>query len=107
MMQHHASEMGAEIIAIGGVEDHVHVLARFPATLAISDLVGRMKAASSYLAAQVVGHPFQRQGAYGAFTVSASGLAKARACVLNQETHHRAGTTRAALEATQESFPRG
>ncbi|HEX6037114.1 IS200/IS605 family transposase [Longimicrobium sp.] len=102
MMQRHASEMGAEVIAMGGIEDHVHVLTRYPPTLAISDLVGRMKGASSYLAAQVMGKPFKWQGAYGAFTLSASGLARAREYVLNQEAHHKNGTTYRALEDTQE-----
>jgi len=43
-IQHQASLLGADVIAIGGVADHVHVLARFPARVAISDLVKRMKA---------------------------------------------------------------
>jgi REP element-mobilizing transposase RayT len=102
MMQHHASQMCAQIIAIGGIEDHVHVLTRYPPTLAVSDLVGRMKGASSYLAAQVMGETFKWQGAYGAFTLSQSGLERARNYVLNQEAHHRDGTTYAALEATNE-----
>ena len=102
MMQHHASEMGANVVAIGGMEDHVHVLTRYPPTLAISDLVGRMKGASSYLAAQVMGETFKWQGAYGAFTLSQSGLERARGYVLNQEARHRGGTTYAALQATHE-----
>ncbi|MGN6755685.1 MAG: transposase, partial [Thermomicrobiales bacterium] len=32
-------ELGAEVIAIGGIEDHVHLLVRLPATLAVADLV--------------------------------------------------------------------
>lgn len=101
-MQHQASRLGAEIIAIGGIEDHVHVRARFPPTLSISDLVGRMKGASSHMVTQVVGQPFKWQGAYGAFTLSKSRLAGARDYVLNQESHHRNGTTYSALETTDE-----
>jgi len=102
LMQHQASRLGAEVIAIGGIEDHVHVLTRFPPTLSISDLVGRMKGASSHMVTQVMGQPFKWQGAYGAFTLSKSGLSRARDYVLNQEAHHRSGTTYAALEATDE-----
>jgi putative transposase len=102
MMQRHAVNLGAEVIAIGGIEDHVHVLARFPSTLAIAELVQRMKGASSYLATQVMGEIFRWQGSYGAFTVSQRGLDRIRAYVLNQEAHHRDGTTVAVLESTSE-----
>ena len=101
-MQHRASRLGAQIIAIGGIEDHVHVLTRFPPTLSISDLVGRMKGASSHMVTQVMGQAFKWQGAYGAFTLSKSGLSRARDYVLNQEEHHRTGTTYPALESTEE-----
>lgn len=55
VMQHQASRRGAQIMAMGGIEDHVHVLARFPTTLSIADLVGRMKGASSHMVTQVMG----------------------------------------------------
>ncbi|HTE19085.1 MAG TPA: transposase, partial [Armatimonadota bacterium] len=103
VMQHQASRLGAQILAMGGIEDHVHVLARFPPTLSISDLVGRMKGASSHMVTQIMGTPFKWQGAYGAFTLSKSGLIHARGYVLNQESHHHDGTTIRALEVTEES----
>jgi putative transposase len=102
MMQRHAANLGAEVIAIGGIEDHVHVLARFPSTLTIAMLVQRMKGASSYLATQVMGELFRWQGSYGAFTVSQRGLDRVRDYVLNQEAHHRDGTTHPLLEKTEE-----
>jgi putative transposase len=102
VLQHQASLQGASVMAIGGVEDHVHVLLRFPPTVCLSELVGRMKGASSHMAAQIMGVPFKWQGAYGAFTLSSSGLPRAREYVLNQEAHHRNGTTFAALEQTSE-----
>ncbi|HZG41940.1 MAG TPA: transposase [Longimicrobium sp.] len=102
VMQHQASRLGAEVIAIGGVEDPVHVLARFPATVAIAELVGKMKGASSLFAAQVLGETFKWQGGYAAFTVSRSALPTARAYVLNQKAHHRDGTAHPALEPAPE-----
>jgi putative transposase len=102
MMQRHADNLGAQVIAIGGIEDHVHVLARFPSRLAIADLVQRIKGASSYLATQVMGELFRWQGGYGAFTVSQRGLDHVQAYVLNQEAHHRDGTTHPWLEITEE-----
>ena len=101
VMQHQATKMGAQVIAIGGIEDHVHALVRFPTTVAIGELVGRMKGASSYFVTRVLGRTdeFRWQGAYGAFTVSRSALPRTRAYVLNQAAHHRDGTTHPALEA--------
>ena len=58
MIQRQADDLGAHVIAIGGIEDHVHALARFPSTLAIAELVRRMKGGSSYLVSQVIGRPF-------------------------------------------------
>jgi putative transposase len=102
MMQRQAADLGASVIAIGGIEDHVHVLVRFPSRLAIADLVRRMKGASSYLATQVMGEIFRWQGSYGAFTVTERGLDRVQSYVLNQEAHHRDGTTHPSLERTCE-----
>jgi REP element-mobilizing transposase RayT len=99
VMQHQASKLRCEVIAIGGIEDHVHVLLRFGPTVVISALVGRMKGASSYLAEQVLGHTFKWQGSYGAYSVSRHGVDRVRSYVLNQEAHHRDGTTIPDLEA--------
>lgn len=102
MIQLHGDDLGAHVIAIGGIEDHVHVLARFPSGLAISELVRRMKGASSYLATQVMGELFRWQGSYGAFTLSERAVDRVRDYVLNQETHHQNGTTNPLLERTEE-----
>jgi REP element-mobilizing transposase RayT len=101
-IQHQASKLGADVIAIGGVADHVHVLARFPARVAISDLVRRMKGAPSHLVTHVVRHEgsFKWQGGYGAFTLTKRAVPDVRAYVLNQERHHRDGTVFAVLERT-------
>jgi putative transposase len=77
------------VIAIGGIDDHVHLLVAMPATLAPADLVKQVKGASSHL----VNHgrePFFRwQGGYGAFSVSKHHVPRIRDYVLRQEEHHR------------------
>ena len=99
---HHSVECGAEVIAIGGMPDHVHLLVRFSTTISISEFVWRVKGGSSHLVTQVMEwpEPFKWQGGYGAFTVSKRNLAAARAYVLNQENHHREGTLHTAFERT-------
>jgi putative transposase len=80
-----------EVIAIGGIEDHVHLLVRAPPTIAPADLVKRVKGASSHLVNHVIHAPFyfKWQGAYGAFSVSKRHVPLVREYVLRQAEHHR------------------
>jgi putative transposase len=95
-----ADRLRCEILAIGGIEDHVHVLVRIPPTIAIADLVKRLKGVSSHLANREMMDRavFKWQGGYGAFTVSKRALPRAQHYILNQEEHHRAGILFPALE---------
>ncbi len=64
-------QLDCEPLAIGGTADHVHLLVRFPTTLAVADLVKEVKGASSHLIThQSAPEPFKWQGSYSAFTVS-------------------------------------
>ena len=49
-IQAECGKLGAEMLAIGGIEDHVHVVARIPATLSVAELVKQIKGSSSHLA---------------------------------------------------------
>ena len=84
-----------EVLAIGGAEDHLHLLASVPATLAIATMVKQIKGSSSHLVTHTLGHlnEFKWQGAYGAFTVSKHLVPAVRSYILGQEEHHRKGTT--------------
>jgi REP element-mobilizing transposase RayT len=101
-IQHQASELGVDVIAIGGVQDHVHVLARLPATIAPANLVQRLKGASSHFVTHVMKWPdaFKWQGGYGAFTLTKRAVPHVRQYVLNQEAHHRDNTLYRDLERT-------
>jgi len=74
--------------AIGGIEDHVHLLLEFPATIAISEAVKTIKANSSGWMSDQIGK-FAWQEGYGAFGVSKSNLATVVEYIQNQEKHHR------------------
>jgi putative transposase len=88
-----AARLKAEIIAIGGIEDHVHVLLRLPATVAIATLVKQLKGSSSHLVNhEVLPRGFKWQGGYNASSVSRRVLPIVRDYVLRQEEHHRDGT---------------
>jgi putative transposase len=79
--------------AIGGVGDHVHVLAGLKATHCLADVMQRLKSVSSrWVHEELRLAGFAWQEGYGGFTVSAADLEKVRAYVLNQEEHHRTKT---------------
>jgi REP element-mobilizing transposase RayT len=92
-LAHQCAELGGDVMAIGGMPDHVHILVRFPTTIAISEFVRRLKGASSHLVTQVLRwpEPFKWQGGYGVFTVSKRHVPAVRDYVLNQEQHHTQG----------------
>jgi putative transposase len=76
---------------IGGVEDHVHILANLSPTIAISDSVREIKANSSKWFNELpeASRRFQWQKGYAAFTVSQSQVDKVQAYIQNQPEHHR------------------
>jgi REP element-mobilizing transposase RayT len=60
----------ATVLAVGGTDNHIHVLVRFPTTITIHQLAGQMKGSSSHLVTHQLGHTYFRwQGCYGAFTL--------------------------------------
>jgi putative transposase len=93
-----------EVIAIGGIEDHVHVLTHFPTTATIATIVKHAKGASSNLMTQHLrrGEFFKWQGYYGAFTLAKRDVPQVRGYVLNQEEHHRTGRLSRELERVGE-----
>lgn len=78
-------------IQIGGVEDHVHVLARFGRTITQAEWVKELKRVSN-LWLKERGRDFadfEWQGGYAAFSVSQSNLEQVKQYIATQEEHHR------------------
>ena len=77
-------------IIVGGVADHVHLLARFGRTITQADWVKELKRVSNLWLHQEMGlSKFQWQGGYADFSVSQSNLDEVRKYIENQEEHHR------------------
>lgn len=77
-------------IAINGMEDHLHFLARFPADLAPADMLRHVKKRSSEWIHESIGlREFAWQQGYGGFTVSSSACDEVAAYIRNQKEHHR------------------
>ncbi|MCM1503946.1 MAG: IS200/IS605 family transposase [Muribaculum sp.] len=78
-----------EVIRIGGMPDHVHILIGIPATIAVSKFAQAVKRESSASAVAVIeGWPGWQEG-YGAFTCSYENLPQIKRYILNQKEHHK------------------
>jgi REP element-mobilizing transposase RayT len=75
-------------LAVGGTQDHVHLLFHLPPSLALAKAVLLLKSNSSKWMGEQ-GREFSWQEGYGAFSVSSSNLNAVMRYVQNQEAHHR------------------
>ena len=84
-------EMKGAPLIINGVEDHVHILAGMPSTVAISDFMRDLKSnSSSWVKESFATHrDFGWQTGYAAFSVSKSAIEDVRSYIARQEEHHR------------------
>ena len=82
---------GCALIEIGGMPDHLHIVARFRPDRSVSEMVRLIKANSSKWVNETRGLAgrFEWQVGYGAFTVSQSQVEQLREYVRGQEEHHR------------------
>jgi REP-associated tyrosine transposase len=78
-------------ILVGGVEDHIHLLARFGRTITQAEWVKELKRVSNQWVkdrgADFGG--FQWQNGYADFSVSQSNLDQVKNYIARQEEHHR------------------
>jgi putative transposase len=83
-------EKSGVLLEIGGIEDHVHIMAGLPPTICVSDMLRFIKANSSGWVNDTIGpkEKFAWQPGFGAFTVSHSQKAHVRDYIQNQERHH-------------------
>lgn len=78
-------------IQIGGVEDHIHLLARFGRTVTQAEWVKELKRVSNLWLKERSRDfaDFEWQGGYAAFSVSQSNLEPVKQYIASQEEHHR------------------
>lgn len=84
-------EINGDLLAIGGTNDHVHLLLGLPGTLSIADAMRLIKTNSSKWIHETFADQstFAWQTGYAAFTVSESAAPSVVAYIRDQETHHR------------------
>lgn len=77
-------------VAIGGIEDHVHLLVGLRAVHRLDYVLRDVKSGSSGWVHDIVGQKkFEWQSGYLGLTVSPSQIERVRRYILNQEEHHR------------------
>ena len=81
-------------IEIGGMPDHLHILASLPKSMSIADFTRTIKAESSKWIKSLNAYygGFSWQSGYGAFSVSPSLLDKSVNYIRNQKVHHQKRT---------------
>ena len=87
-------EQGGVSLRINGTDDHVHILARTPKTVADSDFMRILKPNSSKWVHETFPQHrnFAWQVGYGWFSVSKSSVPKVEAYIDSQKEHHRSMT---------------
>jgi putative transposase len=85
-----AREHGMTALAVGGTDDHVHLLLSLPSSIPIAQAMREIKSASSrwmHESCDLVG--FEWQEGYGAFSIGTSQIAATLAYISSQQQHHR------------------
>lgn len=103
-LAHRAAALGGFVHAVGGTENHIHVVASIPPGLSVGQFLKYLKGGSSHYITHGGGAPagsFRWQEGYGIFSVGPRQLPRAIAYVQQQKAHHAAGTLITALEQDQ------
>ena len=80
-----------KLFKIGGISDHIHLLARFHPSISVSDMLRRIKGNSSKWLneKQLIAAKFGWQTGYAAFSVSESACEAVAKYIENQLQHHK------------------
>ena len=84
-----SKQLGCAPIITGGMEDHVHLLARFGRTITQAEWVKELKRVSNlWIKEQHSIRNFEWQGGYADFSVSCSNLDQVKRYIAHQQEHH-------------------
>ena len=84
-----------QVIALGGIADHVHLFIAAPPTFYAPDLMKSVKGVSSHRLNEAYGRPgwaFKWQSRYSGHTVSAKDVLMITGYIEKQKRHHADGT---------------
>jgi len=89
-----AAELGAFVHAVGGIEDHVHLVASVPPRISLAEFIGQVKGNSSHFVNHElsIGSYFAWQAEYGVVSFGGKQLDFVVKYAKNQRRHHLDGT---------------
>ena len=87
-------DLDCKPLIVGGVADHVHILARQARTITLADWIKELKRQSTlWVRSRSPDHgDFHWQAGYGAFSIGRSQVEEVRHYIQKQEEHHRKST---------------
>jgi putative transposase len=90
--------------ALGGTENHIHLVVTIPPSLLISDWIGKLKGGSSFYINHEIANRklLDWQEGYGVVSFGTKDLAWVIRYVKNQKEHHAAGSINQRLERFDE-----
>jgi putative transposase len=96
-------ELGYALHAVGGVEDHIHVLVSLTPGTLVADVAKNLKGASSHYINRESGldTTLYWQDGYGVVTLRDSEIPRVARYIKNQKEHHCGGKLSDALERLQ------
>ena len=98
-----SSNLGSEILAINGTDDHIHIATAIPPGIAVAQWVKRCKGASTREVNQIVtaDDGFGWQTGYGVLTFGQKALPYVIAYIDGQKQHHASQQLEPYLEQTE------
>jgi REP element-mobilizing transposase RayT len=100
-------KLGAIALRVGGMPDHIHLLATYAPSLALSKLMGEVKGAASHAMTHNLAprRPFRWQDGYGAFSLRKRDAPIVERYILSQKQHHSTNQLQAELEPSNLPVP--
>ena len=95
---------GCDVLAVGGMPDHIHLFVRMTNTHSLAELMKHVKGGSSRLISTKLkpGEWFAWQGSYAVYSVEMRNRDRVIAYIQNQKQHHAEGTLWPNAEQTYE-----
>ena len=105
-LQKNSEEKGIRIIAIQGVEDHIHVLLQLNPAQNLSQVVRSLKndAAVWLKDTNLLDSELEWQPEFAAYTVSPSGVKQVMEFIANQEVYHKTKTLESELAVFDKNY---
>jgi REP element-mobilizing transposase RayT len=95
-----AQDLGAQVYAVGGTENHIHMAASVPPDLSLASFIGQVKGNSAHYINAVIQpeDPFEWQREYGVLSFGGKQLDMVVNYIRHQKEHHAENQTIPALE---------